>query len=76
MSGVAVCIPSLMHLRLWFGMQAWSDPSGVFLLPQSIKVCEMIQQCWSDEVYIHGLAHRFWKLTLQLLSRYSRCLIR
>ncbi|XP_073527539.1 conserved oligomeric Golgi complex subunit 2 [Phyllobates terribilis] len=26
--------------------------------------------CWSDEIYLPTLAHRFWKLTLQLLSRY------
>ncbi|KAG1217453.1 hypothetical protein G6F35_009146 [Rhizopus arrhizus] len=32
---------------------------------------EIIQQCWSDHVYLYGLAHRFYKLTLQLLKRYS-----
>ncbi|XP_077145232.1 conserved oligomeric Golgi complex subunit 2 [Ranitomeya variabilis] len=26
--------------------------------------------CWSDDIYLPLLAHRFWKLTLQLLSRY------
>ncbi|XP_075718578.1 conserved oligomeric Golgi complex subunit 2 [Rhinoderma darwinii] len=26
--------------------------------------------CWSDQIYLPLLAHRFWKLTLQLLSRY------
>lgn len=32
---------------------------------------EIIQQCWSDHVYLYGLAHRFYKLTLQLLKRYN-----
>lgn len=28
-------------------------------------------KCWSDEIFIPLLAHRFWKLTLQCLERYS-----
>ncbi|KAG7333833.1 hypothetical protein KOW79_002240 [Hemibagrus wyckioides] len=28
-------------------------------------------RCWAERVYLPPLAHRFWKLTLQLLSRYS-----
>ena len=49
----------------------WADPGGELLLPQSAKLVEMVRQCWSDQVYIHGLAHRFWKLTLQLIVRYG-----
>ncbi|XP_062852331.1 conserved oligomeric Golgi complex subunit 2 [Trichomycterus rosablanca] len=28
-------------------------------------------RCWAERVYLSPLAHRFWKLTLQLLSRYA-----
>uniref|UniRef100_A0A8C1ITM0 Conserved oligomeric Golgi complex subunit 2 n=1 Tax=Cyprinus carpio TaxID=7962 RepID=A0A8C1ITM0_CYPCA len=28
-------------------------------------------RCWADQVYLSPLAHRFWKLTLQLISRYT-----
>lgn len=28
-------------------------------------------RCWAEHVYLPPLAHRFWKLTLQLLSRYA-----
>uniref|UniRef100_A0A672SQ82 Conserved oligomeric Golgi complex subunit 2 n=1 Tax=Sinocyclocheilus grahami TaxID=75366 RepID=A0A672SQ82_SINGR len=28
-------------------------------------------KCWTDQVYLPPLAHRFWKLTLQLISRYA-----
>lgn len=28
-------------------------------------------RCWADQVYLPTLAHRFWKLTLQLISRYT-----
>ncbi|XP_038656994.1 conserved oligomeric Golgi complex subunit 2 [Scyliorhinus canicula] len=29
-------------------------------------------KCWADHIYLPPLAHRFWKLTLQLLARYSK----
>uniref|UniRef100_A0A673FZG7 Conserved oligomeric Golgi complex subunit 2 n=1 Tax=Sinocyclocheilus rhinocerous TaxID=307959 RepID=A0A673FZG7_9TELE len=28
-------------------------------------------RCWADQVYLPPLAHRFWKLMLQLISRYA-----
>lgn len=30
-----------------------------------------ICRCWAEHVYLSPLTHRFWKLTLQLLSRYA-----
>lgn len=30
-----------------------------------------VQRCWQDCVFLQALCHRFWKLTLQLLSRLS-----
>ncbi|XP_041420397.1 conserved oligomeric Golgi complex subunit 2 isoform X2 [Xenopus laevis] len=29
-----------------------------------------LASCWSNEVFLPKLAHRFWKLTLQMISRY------
>uniref|UniRef100_A0AAQ5YKU3 Conserved oligomeric Golgi complex subunit 2 n=1 Tax=Amphiprion ocellaris TaxID=80972 RepID=A0AAQ5YKU3_AMPOC len=34
-----------------------------------------LERCWSDKVYLSPLAHRFWKLTLQLYSRYAKFLV-
>uniref|UniRef100_A0A4W5JDZ1 Conserved oligomeric Golgi complex subunit 2 n=1 Tax=Hucho hucho TaxID=62062 RepID=A0A4W5JDZ1_9TELE len=31
-------------------------------------------RCWAEKVYLPPLVHRFWKLTLQLISRYSKFL--
>ncbi|XP_020316590.1 conserved oligomeric Golgi complex subunit 2 isoform X1 [Oncorhynchus kisutch] len=31
-------------------------------------------RCWAEKVYLPPLSHRFWKLTLQLISRYSKFL--
>ncbi|KAK0144936.1 Conserved oligomeric Golgi complex subunit 2 [Merluccius polli] len=43
-----------------------------------LKVSEVLwsclKRCWSDGIYLLPLAHRFWKITLQLYSRYSRFL--
>ncbi|KAH7888658.1 oligomeric golgi complex component, COG2-domain-containing protein [Phlebopus sp. FC_14] len=42
-----------------------------FLTLQAEHVWASIASCWSAEVFIPDLAHRFWKVTLQLLSRYK-----
>ncbi|KAG8680305.1 hypothetical protein FRC11_002656, partial [Ceratobasidium sp. 423] len=41
-----------------------------FATPQANAVYSAIKCCWSTQVYIPELGHRFWRLTLQLLSRY------
>ncbi|KAI7849841.1 hypothetical protein BDC45DRAFT_546809 [Circinella umbellata] len=40
-------------------------------LAATLAVSNAIEQCWSDNVFLYGLSHRFWKLTLQLLRRYN-----
>ncbi|KAG8897124.1 hypothetical protein FRB99_008430 [Tulasnella sp. 403] len=42
-----------------------------FVSTQATAVYTAIQACWSHHVYIPELAHRFWRLTLQILSRYK-----
>lgn len=34
-------------------------------------VDQCVRRCWQDGVFLTSLTHRFWKLTLQLLSRYN-----
>ncbi|CEP12983.1 hypothetical protein [Parasitella parasitica] len=34
-------------------------------------IIKAINQCWSDQIFLYGLSHRFWKLTLQLIKRYQ-----
>ncbi|KAJ3548647.1 hypothetical protein NM688_g5267 [Phlebia brevispora] len=41
-----------------------------FVTTQAAAVWEAIATCWSAEVYIPDLNYRFWRLTLQLISRY------
>ncbi|KAG1752981.1 oligomeric golgi complex component, COG2-domain-containing protein [Suillus lakei] len=47
---------------------------NVFVTAQAAEVFIAIASCWSAEGYIPDLAHRFWKFTLQLLSRYREWL--
>lgn len=42
-----------------------------FLLGQTVSLWRAVTMCWSPEVLIPELSHRFWRLTLQLLNRYA-----
>ncbi|KAG9087523.1 hypothetical protein FRC06_002496 [Ceratobasidium sp. 370] len=43
---------------------------GEFTTIEANAIYAAIQTCWSTQVYVPELGHRFWRLTLQLLSRY------
>lgn len=47
------------------------DNGNDFVLRETQKCWSAVQECWSDGVFIEALAHKFWKLTLQMLSRYA-----
>uniref|UniRef100_A0A672GSA4 Conserved oligomeric Golgi complex subunit 2 n=1 Tax=Salarias fasciatus TaxID=181472 RepID=A0A672GSA4_SALFA len=52
-----------------------SHPAGsAYHLQVSEVLWSCLVRCWSDKVYLSPLAHRFWKLTLQLYSRYAKFL--
>ncbi|KAI9202619.1 oligomeric golgi complex component, COG2-domain-containing protein [Polychytrium aggregatum] len=44
------------------------------ILPVSHALLDALARCWDDGVFLLGLSHRFWRLTLQLLSRYTNWL--
>ncbi|KAG9321674.1 hypothetical protein KVV02_004078 [Mortierella alpina] len=47
------------------------SPTADVHLPASTAVLQAIERCWSDDVYIYGIAHHLWKFTLQIMARYS-----
>ncbi|KAF5386227.1 hypothetical protein D9615_002234 [Tricholomella constricta] len=52
------------------------DPSftkdrNSFATSQAKAVWVAITACWSAEIFIPDLCHKFWRLTLQILSRYK-----
>ncbi|KAF7304559.1 Conserved oligomeric Golgi complex subunit 2-like [Mycena chlorophos] len=42
---------------------------------QAAAFCVASTACWSAEVFVPELSHRFWRLTLQFLSRYKTWLV-
>ncbi|KAG0025530.1 Conserved oligomeric Golgi complex subunit 2 [Podila clonocystis] len=47
------------------------SPNANEHLPASNAIVNAIERCWSSNVFIYGIADNFWKLTLQLMARYS-----
>jgi hypothetical protein len=43
---------------------------GPFAMSSSVAVWAAITTCWDRNIYVPQLAHRFWKLMLQILSRH------
>ncbi|XP_053768892.1 conserved oligomeric Golgi complex subunit 2 [Desmodus rotundus] len=47
-------------------------PAGSpYCLAASHQTWSSLQRCWSAELFLPALAHRLWRLTLQVLARYS-----
>ncbi|MCI4376177.1 hypothetical protein PGIGA_G00185360 [Pangasianodon gigas] len=52
------------------GLKA-TPAGGHYRLQVTDVLWSCVCRCWAERVYLPPLAHRFWKLTLQLLSRYA-----
>ncbi|GAA5801026.1 hypothetical protein HPULCUR_006468 [Helicostylum pulchrum] len=48
-----------------------ADFTKEIILPGGEVILAAIKKCWSDQMFLYGLSHRFWRLTLQLILRYS-----
>ncbi|KAE9411437.1 COG complex component [Gymnopus androsaceus JB14] len=60
------------QLPVYFQMR-WKEivtNGDTLFTPQATAIWIALTACWSAEIYIPELSHRFWRLTLQLLSRY------
>ncbi|KAM9411497.1 conserved oligomeric Golgi complex subunit 2 isoform 1-T1 [Salvelinus alpinus] len=55
------------------GLEAAPAGSCYHLLVSQVLWNSLVR-CWAEKVYLPPLSHRFWKLTLQLISRYSKFL--
>ena len=47
-----------------------SEPSE-WKLHSSSTLWSGLERCWTDEVYLPSLLHRFWKLSLQQMARHA-----
>ena len=43
-----------------------------FLLASTDAVLESLRHCWDPLIFLQPLTHRFWKMTLQILARYTK----
>ena len=43
-----------------------------FNLASTEVVLTSIRQCWDPAILLSALTHRFWKMTLQILARYTK----
>ncbi|GLB37458.1 putative protein with domain of unknown function (DUF3510) [Lyophyllum shimeji] len=50
---------------------SFAHDKNTFATPQANAVWVAITGCWSAEVFIPELCHKFWRLTLQILSWYK-----
>ncbi|VVC88375.1 unnamed protein product [Leptidea sinapis] len=48
-----------------------SQSNDGFILAETERLWKALHECWSSGIYIKALSHKFWKLSLQLLSRYA-----
>ncbi|CAL8086731.1 unnamed protein product [Calicophoron daubneyi] len=64
---IAGCVEKAMNESL---RPAEVHSQGCFLHVTEV-VIKQLERCWQDGIYLVALRHRFWKLTLQILSRYA-----
>ncbi|KAK4047210.1 hypothetical protein OIO90_006273 [Microbotryomycetes sp. JL221] len=53
-----------------FSVGSVSGGGNVFAMSESDAVYKALTLCWNDQVWLEELSGRFWRMTLQLLSRY------
>lgn len=42
-----------------------------FHLQATVTLQECVRRCWEDDIYLQPLCQKFWRLTLQMFSRYA-----
>lgn len=52
-------------------VQRSTDTSTPFVMSQAAAAWSAVSLCWSSDVYIPELSFRFWRLTLQIISRFK-----
>lgn len=45
---------------------------GKYLLNASCSILQCIKQCWDEKIFLPSLSYNFFRLTLQLISRFSK----
>lgn len=64
-----IASPVETHVNHMFQVTSAEDQE--FQLRITQIVFHAMEKCWDPKLYLDALAHRFWKLTLQILSRFA-----
>lgn len=64
-------IAGVLETALVTGLNSAAEPSSKFKLHATCVLWSGLGRCWTDDVYLPALLHRFWKLSLQQLARYT-----
>ncbi len=66
-----IALPVETSLASPFSLASSNKSLGLpaFLLESTHVALAAVERCWAPDVYLDALAHRFWKLTLQVVSR-------
>ncbi|BGP23394.1 hypothetical protein JCM10295v2_002290 [Rhodotorula toruloides] len=52
------------------GQASGGGGAGGFVMSESEAAFKALRRCWDEDVWLEELAGRFWRLTLQIVSRY------
>uniref|UniRef100_A0A8D0GC44 Conserved oligomeric Golgi complex subunit 2 n=1 Tax=Sphenodon punctatus TaxID=8508 RepID=A0A8D0GC44_SPHPU len=63
-------VAGALEAALSDGLEEAPDGSAYCLLATHMVWASLLK-CWSDQMFLPLLAHRLWKLSLQILARYS-----
>lgn len=58
-------------LEISFERDPWLSSSDQWKLLASETVWKSLNKCWEDGVFLSPIAHKFWKLSLQIISRFT-----
>uniref|UniRef100_A0A146M5C5 Conserved oligomeric Golgi complex subunit 2 n=1 Tax=Lygus hesperus TaxID=30085 RepID=A0A146M5C5_LYGHE len=53
-----------------FASEEWAAKRADWKLLASETAWDCLLRCWEDDVFLLPIAHKFWKLSLQIVSRY------
>ncbi|KAL1138764.1 hypothetical protein AAG570_008826 [Ranatra chinensis] len=57
-------------LEVSFSNSEWESKSGSWKLVATETAWTSLMRCWESGVFLTPIAHKFWKLSLQIISRY------
>lgn len=55
-----------------FQRDDWISKSDKWKLLATETVWKSLNKCWEEGIFLRSIAHKFWKLSLQIISRFTK----